>query len=308
MDTSKQKLFDQLKKLDTEQRNPNTMAIDLASAKEIVSLINEEDKRVAEAVSTRLDEISKAVELVSESFHIGGRLLYFGAGTSGRLGVLDAAECPPTFGSEPEQVEGFIAGGKEAMFVAQEGAEDSEAVGEKDLTDSKATKVDVVCGLAASGRTPYVIGALRKAKEQEIQTILVTTVSRHQLNVEADIIIDIPVGPEVIMGSTRMKSGSAQKMVLNMITTGAFIRQGKILENVMVDLKLTNKKLIERAKRIIMTFGKVDYETATSFLSKSGNHVKTALVMILANVTKDEATDLLASSNGFIRTAIENKL
>lgn len=308
MDASKQKLFNQLKKLDTEQRNPNTMAIDLASASEIVTLINQEDKKVAEAVSTRLDKVTEAVELVSESFHIGGRLLYFGAGTSGRLGVLDAAECPPTFGSEPEKVEGFIAGGKDAMFVAQEGAEDSEKVGEQALLDCKASKIDVVCGLAASGRTPYVLGVLKKAKELGISTILVTTVSKDQLTVNADIVIDIPVGPEVIMGSTRMKSGSAQKMVLNMITTGAFIRQGKILENVMVDLKLTNKKLVERAKRIIMTFGKVDYDVATSFLERSGNHVKTALVMILADVTKEEATSLLASSNGFIRKAIKTEV
>ncbi len=308
MDSSKQKLFDQLKKLDTEQRNLNTMAIDLASSEEIVNLINQEDRKVADAVSTRLDKVTEAVELASDSFHLGGRLLYFGAGTSGRLGVLDAAECPPTFGSEPEQVEGFIAGGKEAMFVAQEGAEDSEEVGEKALIDCEASKIDVVCGLAASGRTPYVHGVLKKAKELGISTILVTTVSKDQLTIDADVIIDIPVGPEVIMGSTRMKSGTAQKMVLNMITTGAFIRQGKILENVMVDLKLTNNKLVERAKRIIMTFGKVDYETATSFLEKSGNHVKTALVMILANTTKKEATSLLASNNGFIRKAIKSDL
>ncbi|RNC85238.1 MAG: N-acetylmuramic acid 6-phosphate etherase [Balneola sp.] len=306
MDTSKQKLFDQLKKLDTEQRNPNTMSIDLASSSEIVALINQEDKKVADAVSLKIDEISKAVDIVSDSFHIGGRLLYFGAGTSGRLGVLDAAECPPTFGSDPSQVEGFIAGGKEAMFVAQEGAEDSELVGENDLVGSKASKIDVVCGLAASGRTPYVLGVIKKAKELGISTILITTVPKDQLSVLGDITIDVPVGPEVIMGSTRMKSGSAQKMVLNMITTGAFILQGKILENVMVDLKLTNKKLVERAKRIIMNFGKVDYDTATSFLDKSGSHVKTALVMILSGVDKKEAESLLKTHNGFIRKAIEN--
>ena len=302
----KKELFEKLNKLDTEQRNPATSEIDLADPYEIVTLINHEDQKVATYVGKRLQEIADAVRLVSDSISHGGKLLYFGAGTSGRLGVLDAAECPPTFGTEPHQVQGFIAGGEDAMFVAQEGAEDSEEIGAKDLMAANPTKIDIVCGLAASGRTPYVLGVIKKAQELGIKTVLVTTVPREQLPVLADIVIDVPVGPEVVMGSTRMKSGTAQKMVLNMITTGAFIRQGKVLENVMVDLKLTNEKLVERAKRIITTFGKVTYEEAEELLAASGGHVKTALVMALGNLEKEEAKSLLAENSGFIRKALQS--
>ncbi|GAB5409137.1 MAG: N-acetylmuramic acid 6-phosphate etherase [Balneolaceae bacterium] len=306
MDSSKKKLYEALNKLDTEQRNKSTTEIDLADSTEIVRLINQEDQKVALEVEKKLPEIAEAVDLVSECFALGGRLLYFGAGTSGRLGVLDAAECPPTFGSEPEQVQGLIAGGEKAMFVAQEGAEDIEEVGAKDLIEKKATSIDIICGLAASGRTPYVLGALKQAKKLGIKTIFVTTVPETQLNVSADIIIDVPVGPEVIMGSTRMKSGTAQKMILNMITTGAFIKQGKVFENVMVDLKLSNKKLVERAKRIITTFCNVDYKEASNLLKLSEGHVKTAIVMALANTSKNDAKELLSTHNGFIRRALQN--
>ncbi len=303
---SEQQLFDQLKKLDTEQRNPETLEIDVASAEEIARLINEEDKKVADYVALRNGEIAKAIDLVSQAFSVGGRLLYFGAGTSGRLGVLDAAECPPTFGSNPEQVQGFIAGGEAAMFVAQEGAEDSEELGREEITKQKITSLDVVCGIAASGRTPYVVGLLKEAKEQGIPSLLVTTVSAEQLPFKADITIDVPVGPEVIMGSTRMKSGTAQKMVLNMISTGAMIRLGKVYENVMVDLMLTNKKLVERAKRIILTFADVDYQQAGELLKAADGHVKTALVMGLKNIPKNEAQLLLRKHGGFIRKALEH--
>lgn len=306
MASSKKELFEALNKLDTEQRNPTSREIDLANPFEIATLMNQEDQKVAVQVKKKLNEVAEAIEMVSESIALGGRLIYFGAGTSGRLGVLDAAECPPTFGTEPEQVQGFIAGGKEAMFVAQEGAEDSEEIGANDLIKIRTTGIDIVCGLAASGRTPYVLGALKKAQELGIKTIFVTTVPESQLSVSADIVIDIPVGPEVIMGSTRLKSGTAQKMVLNMITTGAFIRQGKVLENVMVDLKLSNKKLEERAKRIIMGFGKVTYEQSEELLSLSGGHVKTALVMALLNVSKAKASKLLKENNGFIRKALHH--
>ncbi len=299
-----QDLFKKLEKLATEQRNEASMNIDVASPQEIVHIINNEDQKVAELVSKRLDVIAEAVELVSMSFTLGGRLLYFGAGTSGRLGVVDAAECPPTFGSSPEQVQGFIAGGKEAMYVAQEGAEDFEVNGEKDIEEQKVFPPDVVCGLAASGRTPYVAGAIKSAQKKGCKTILVTTVPKEQVDVQPDIIIDIPVGSEVVMGSTRMKSGTAQKMVLNMLTTGAMIRQGKIYENVMVDLQLTNKKLVERAKRIIMLFTEVEYDEASEYLARSGNHVKTALVMISGGISKEEAQVLLKNNNGFIRKAI----
>lgn len=296
-------LFNQLKKLDTEQRNPATMGIDLADAREIARLINEEDKKVAFQVEQKLDEIAEAIECVKEALQKGGRLIYAGAGTSGRLGVLDAAECPPTFGSDPEQVVGLIAGGNAAMFVAQEGAEDHEKNGVDAMDEIKLNPPDVLCGIAASGRTPYVHGALKEARKRGCKTIFVTTVPASQIETEADILIDVPVGPEVIMGSTRMKSATAQKMVLNMITTGAMIRQGKVYENVMVDLMLTNNKLHERAKRIIMNFTDLNYEQAGKLLDKAGGHVKTALLMALGDLSKEEAQKLLKEHNGFIRKA-----
>ena len=300
-----QELFNKLEKLATEQRNLDTLGIDVASPEEIVRLINQEDQKVAELVSKRLDVIAEAVEVISESFNLGGKLFYFGAGTSGRLGVVDASECPPTFGSPADQVQGFIAGGKDAMYTAQEGAEDLQENGEQEIQEKKIFPPDVVCGLAASGRTPYVIGVINEAKKRGCKTILVTTVPKEQLDVEPDFIIDVPVGPEVVMGSTRMKSGTAQKMVLNMLTTGAMIRQGKVYENVMVDLQLTNKKLVERAKRIIMMFTDLTYDDATSYLEKADNHVKTAIVMAIGKVDANKAKEVLENNNGFIRTAIE---
>lgn len=300
---SKNTLFNQLKKLDTEQRNEATKRIDLADSREIVRLINEEDKKVAFQVEKKLDSIAQAVELVDKTLSKNGRLIYAGAGTSGRLGVLDASECPPTFGSEPEQIQGLIAGGKEAMFTAQEGAEDKESNGRDAMNEINLKPPDLLCGLAASGRTPYVLGALKEAQERGCPTIFITTVPAEQTEAQADIIIDIPVGPEVIMGSTRMKSATAQKMVLNMITTGAMVRQGKVYENVMVDLMQTNEKLKERAKRIIMMFAKVSYEQATESLQVAGGHVKTALLMELGSIPVDEAKTLLREHNGFIRKA-----
>lgn len=301
-------LFDQLNKLDTEQRNQNTRDIDLAEPLEIARKINEEDKKVAHFVEKRVEQIAEAIALVSEKLAGGGRLIYAGAGTSGRLGVLDAVECPPTFGSDPDDIFGIIAGGKEAMFVAQEGAEDKEEYGEEAINELKVTDHDVVCGIAASGRTPYVLGAVKQAKRLGASTLFVCTVPKSQLTIEADIIIDVPVGPEVIMGSTRMKSGTAQKMVLNMITTGAMIRQGKVLENVMVDLQSTNQKLEERSKRIVMKFTGLSYEEAEDVLNQVDGHVKTALVMSLASITKKQAIELLATHNGFIRKALHDYL
>jgi len=300
----KKKLFSKLESLTTEGRNPETTEIDLASPLEIARLINQEDQKVAGEVEKKLSVISEAIELVSDAFQLGGRLLYFGAGTSGRLGVLDAAECPPTFGVSPETVQGFIAGGNQAMFAAQEGAEDSEAVGIKAVQEAEAASPDVVCGLAASGRTPYVHGALKEASKRGCKTILVTTVPDEQIDLVVDHLIAIPVGPEVIMGSTRMKSGIAQKMVLNMISTGAMIRQGKIYENVMVDLMLSNEKLAERAKRILMIFSGIEYETAEELLSEADGHVKTALMMALGKLDVDEAKDILNQHNGFVRKAL----
>lgn len=303
-----QQLFHELKALETEQRNPQTMHIDLADASEIAKLINNEDKRVADFVETRLHEIARAIEVTRNALKSGGRLIYAGAGTSGRLGVLDAAECPPTFGTDPSQVLGLMAGGEAAMFVAQEGAEDSPEFGAKDVDDINIGPNDVLCGLAASGRTPYVLGALKRAKQKGAATVMVCCVTAGRVKHEnlVDIMIDVPVGQEVIMGSTRMKSATAQKLVCNMITTGAMIRLGKVYENVMVDLRLTNKKLVERARRIIVMFTGLSYEDAAATLEQADGHVKTALVMAKGNLSKPEAKELLAKHEGFIRAALES--
>ena len=308
-------LFHQLQKLSTEQRNSNSMDIDAKSTPEILAIINDEDKKVAFAVETQLAYVSQAVELVVKSFLQGGRLIYVGAGTSGRVGVVDASECPPTFGVPFEMVQGLIAGGERAMFRAVEGAEDSPEKGVHDIDLKEVGPNDVVCGIAASMRTPFVIGAVTRAKERGAKTLYVTTNPRNnfelpeykQLSDALDVAICAEVGPEVVMGSTRMKSGTAQKLILNMITTTAMIRLGKIYENMMIDLQMTNKKLVERAKRIVMTITGVDYTTAEKALGEARGHVKTALVMIKAAVDYDEATQRLHRANGFVRAAIDGK-
>ena len=305
MENDKKRLFSQLKELDTEQRNKSTREIDLADSLEIARLINVEDKKVAVAVEEKLPAIAKAIDLVKDAFDRGGRLIYTGAGTSGRLGILDASECPPTFGSDPGKVIGLIAGGKEAVFEAQEGAEDYESNGREALRGIDLKSEDIVCGLAASGRTPYVHGSLKEAKERGCSTIFVTTVPADQITISVDVMIDIPVGPEAIMGSTRMKSATAQKMVLNMLTTGAMVRKGKVYENVMVDLQLSNKKLEERSKRIIMMFSEADYEEAGHWLDRAGGHVKTALVMALTGLDKEKAKQQLNEQDGFIRKVLQ---
>lgn len=299
-------LFAELSKLSTEQRNPYSMDIDARSTEEILKIINDEDKTVPYAVEKELPYIAQAVELTVGALKNGGRLLYFGAGTSGRLGVIDASECPPTFGTPYGMIDGFIAGGKEAMFRAQEGAEDHEENGIKDILAARVTSKDVVCGIAASRRTPYVIGAVKKAKELGAATLYVTCNPRESFNIkEVDVAICPYVGPEVIMGSTRMKSGTAQKLVLNMITTAAMIRMGKIYENMMIDLQMTNKKLIERSKKIVITITGVSYDEASDYLQQADGHVKTALVMIKARVTADEARQRILKADGFVRKAIE---
>jgi len=260
---------------------------------------------VADEVENKLPEIARAIDYIKEAFDAGGRLIYVGAGTSGRLGILDAAECPPTFGSDPGQVIGLIAGGREAVFEAQEGAEDDEENGRKALQKVTVASEDIVCGLAASGRTPYVHGALKEARGTGCRTIFVTTVPGSQITIDVDVLIDVPVGPEVIMGSTRMKSATAQKMVLNMLTTGANIRRGKVYENVMVDLQLSNEKLEERSKRIIMMFGDVGYEQAEKYLQAANGHVKTALVMVLGGLESKQARQMLEANDGFIRKALQ---
>ena len=278
-------LFAEISKLHTEQRNKNSMDIDTRSTSDILKIINSEDKTVPLAVEKELPHIEQAVELIVTALKNGGRLLYFGAGTSGRIGVVDAAECPPTFGTPQNLIQGFIAGGKKAMFKAQEGAEDLESNGTKDVIAAKVNSKDVVCGIAASRRTPYVIGAVKKAKAKGAKTIYVTCNPRKEFNIkEVDVAICPYVGPEVIMGSTRMKSGTAQKLVLNMLTTASMVRLGKVYENMMIDLQMTNKKLVERSKRIVITITGVSYEEAADYLKKADGHVKTALVMIKAKV------------------------
>lgn len=299
-------LFRELQALTTEQRNPRSMRLDAASTEEILRIINDEDARVVPAVRAELPYIAEAVEVLVDAFRRGGRLIYAGAGTSGRLGVLDAAECPPTFGTPPEMVQGLIAGGREAMFRAQEGAEDREQSGADDLDGLGVRPPDVVCGIAASRRTPYVVGAVKRAKELGCRTLYVTCNPREQFDLHAhvDVAICAAVGPEVIMGSTRMKSGTAQKLVLNMLTTAAMVRLGKVYENMMIDLQMTNEKLKERSKRIVMTVTGVDYAEAARVLAEAGGHVKTALVMILADVGAAEARARLERADGFVRQAI----
>ena len=304
--TDNKALFEEINKLSTEQRNPRSMEIDAKSTAEIIKIINDEDKLVPYAVERELQYIERAVDIIVQALKNGGRLLYFGAGTSGRLGVVDASECPPTFGTPYGMIEGFIAGGEAAMFRAQEGAEDKEEKGASEVVSAKVSPKDVVCGIAASRRTPYVVGAVKKAKQLGAKTLFVTTNPRKDFDIEeVDVAICPYVGPEVVMGSTRMKSGTAQKLVLNMLTTAAMIRLGKVYENMMIDLQMTNKKLVERSKKIVMTITGLNYDDATIALDKAKGHVKTALVMVKANVDLKEARERLKRADGFVRMAIE---
>lgn len=297
-------LFDEIRKLATEQRNPASMNIDCASTREVLEIINTEDHIVPIAVRREIPYIAEAVDLVVETFRNGGRLFYAGAGTSGRLGVVDASECPPTFGTPPDLVQGLIAGGPSAMFKAKEGAEDEEQNGADHLKEVGVTSKDIVCGIAASRRTPYVVGAVKYARQIGAKTLFVTCNPRSEFDLEVDVAMCPVVGPEVVMGSTRMKSGTAQKLVLNMITTAAMVRLGKTYENMMVDLQMTNKKLVERSRRIVMTVTGVGYAEATDYLQQADGHVKTALVMILGEVDAREARRRLEKADGFVREAI----
>lgn len=302
--TSLSDFSQQLAGLLTEQRNPVSKRIDEQSTDSILRLINSEDKLVALAVEKEIPYIAQAVDIIVSSFRNEGRLIYVGAGTSGRLGVVDASECPPTFGTPPEMVKGLMAGGQVAMFKSQEGAEDDPQQAAKDIDAEGVGSADVVCGIAASRRTPYVVAAVRRARERGAKTLYVTTNPRTEFDLEVDVAICPEVGPEVIMGSTRMKSGTAQKMVLNMLTTASMVKLGKVYENMMVDLQLTNNKLVDRAKRIIMMATGANYATAADVLEESGGHVKTAIVMIVKKISCDEAKRCLAQADGFVRGAI----
>ena len=299
------KLFDEIKNLVTEQRNPASENIDSMDAMGIVTVINSEDQTIPGIVAGELPYVAQAVDLLVERFKNGGRLFYVGAGTSGRLGVLDASECPPTFGSDPNMVQGVIAGGFQALVSAQEGKEDQEEQGGKDLMERGFTANDVVCGIAASYRTPYVLGALKMARSIGAKTLMVTCNHREKVTVEVDVAICPVVGPEVVMGSTRMKAGTATKLVLNMLTTASMIRLGKVYGNMMVDLQMTSRKLEERARRTVMMVTGVDYPEADRVLNSCKGHVKTAIVMILADVDAEEAHRRLGQADGFARGALE---
>ncbi|MCB2340327.1 N-acetylmuramic acid 6-phosphate etherase [Clostridium estertheticum] len=295
-----------LKKLITESRNENTMNIDTVSTLEMVKIINNEDKKVAGAVEKELPKIAIAIDSIAQRMHKGGRLIYIGAGTSGRLGILDASECPPTFGIPEELVQGIIAGGKEAIFRAIEGAEDSKQFAESDLKSKGLTQNDTVVGIAASGRTPYVIGGLEYANEIGALTISVTCNANSPVSAVAKISIAPVVGAEVVTGSTRLKSGTAQKLVLNMLSTGAMIKLGKVYGNLMVDVKSTNEKLTQRAKLIVCEATGVDIEEATEVLSITDFDVKLAIFMILSKLNKEQAKIRLDLNKGYIAKALKH--
>lgn len=294
-----------LSKLTTEQINEGTKNIDQLSTMEMVKLMNAEDRKVIEAVEAVLPDITTAIDVIHEAFKKGGRLFYIGAGTSGRLGVLDAAECPPTFYTPPEMVQGIIAGGNKAVFVAVEGAEDDVEAGKKDLQEKEITNRDVVVGIAASGRTPYVIGALNYAKEVGAATIALSCNSDTKISHVADYAIEVVVGPEVLTGSTRLKAATAQKMVLNMFTTVSMIKMGKAYENLMVDLNPSNEKLVERARNMLMAITGKTYEEAEKALYETNLKVKPAIVMLEAGISHEKAIKAIEQSHGFVREAIE---
>ncbi len=297
--------FEEFARLATEQRNPRTMDLDTLDVPEILKRINDEDRTVADAVAAELPHIAMAVDFAVASFHAGGRLIYVGAGTSGRLGVLDASECPPTFGSDPEQVVGVIAGGYTAVVRAVEGAEDRREEGARALDDLQVTSEDTVVGIAASRRTPYVVAAVERARERGARTVYLTCTPREEFEIPVDVAICPVVGPEVLMGSTRMKAGTAQKMVLNMISTAAFVRSGKAYENMMVDLMANSQKLVERSRRTVMTIAGVDYDESARAIESAGKRVKTAIVMLKRGCDRAEAERRLQQTNGFVRRAIE---
>ena len=296
-----QEILAQLKTLTTENINPVSHNIDIVPTLEKLKIINQEDQKVALAIAEELPAIAAAVDAITAAMKNGGRLVYIGAGTSGRLGILDAVECPPTYGVDYNTVVGLIAGGEKAFIKAQEGVEDKEELGVSDLKQSNLTSHDIVCGIAASGRTPYVIGGLDYARSLGCKTIAVACNKNSVIGDHADIKIEVSAGAEVISGSTRMKAGTTQKLILNMLSTTTMINLGKVYKNLMVDVKTSNAKLEARAKKIIMEATEVDYATAERFLQLANNHVKTAIVMIINNLSFEQASKKLSASSGIIR-------
>ncbi|OOH87300.1 N-acetylmuramic acid 6-phosphate etherase [Pasteurellaceae bacterium 15-036681] len=301
---AEQDLLKTLTQLITEARNPNSMNIDSLSALEIVQVMNNEDKQVALAVEKCLPQIAQAVEKIVAAFQQGARLVYIGAGTSGRLGVLDASECPPTFGVSPEMVKGLIAGGERALRHPIEGAEDNKQAGVEDLQAINFSEKDVLVGIAASGRTPYVIGALEYAKQLGATTVSIASNPNSAMSQITDIVIDTVVGAEVLTGSSRLKSGTAQKLVLNMLTTASMILMGKCYQNLMVDVQASNQKLVARAIRIVMQATECSKEQAEQTLAVANNNAKLAIMMILGNLDKESAETLLANNQGKLQKAL----
>jgi len=294
-----------LSQMITEGRNPASQNIDELSTEAMLRVINDEDKKVALAVEAIIPQIATAVDAICAAFQAGGRLIYCGAGTSGRLGILDASECPPTFGTPREQVTALIAGGHKAILQAVENAEDNREQGAQDLRDIHFSRQDVLVGIAASGRTPYVLGALAYADELGATTVALTCNPGSPMSQAAAIALTPVVGPEVVTGSSRMKAGTAQKLVLNMLTTGAMIRSGKVYGNLMVDVEATNQKLVQRQVNIVKQATDCDDATASNALNACGGHCKTAILMVLAGLTADEAKTLLGQHQGFIRQALQ---
>ena len=294
-----------LETLATEQRNSHSQHIDSVSTEDMLRIINDEDHKVADAVGAIIPDIAKAVDTIADRLRHGGRLFYMGSGTSGRLGILDAVECPPTYSTDPERIQGLIAGGYEAIFRAKEGAEDSPELGRQDLIAKNLTDDDVVVGLSASGRTPYVVGGLTYAASVGAATIAIDCSPHSAISACADIDLCAVVGPEVVTGSTRMKAGTAQKMIANMLSTGAMIRLGKVYGNLMVDVKSSNQKLEERARRIVMTATGCNRQEAVKALAESQGRAKTAIVMILLNLPAKEAKDRLAAAQGYVAAVLK---
>jgi len=305
MDNSLRKeLISRLSFLGTEQVNPETVDIDTLSPLEIVQKINAEDKKVALIVEKALPKIAAAARMAAETLKAGRRIIYLGAGTSGRLGVLDAAECPPTFGTDPAQIIGLISGGKETLVLSREGAEDHRDWAIKDLQKANLQGGDFVIGIAASVRTPYTTAGLEYARSTGCKTGLIVCNHAGKLEINPDILIELPVGPEAITGSTRLKSGTAQKMTLNMITTTAMVLLGKTYGNLMVDLQARSEKLAARSRKILIELLRIDYDEADSLLSRAGGSVKTAIVMKKLDMDRAEAEKKLAEADGFLRRII----
>ena len=294
-----------LKNMSTETRNQNTMDLDIMSPLEVVTVMNQEDAKVPEAIKPQLPNIAQCVTWAIESIQSGGRIVYMGAGTSGRLGVLDAVECPPTFGVAPEVVVGLIAGGDKAFVKAVEGAEDSRQLGHDDLVNINLEKRDIVIGIAASGRTPYVLGGLAYAQEVGCHTVAISCNPGSAIGQAAELAIEVVPGPEVLTGSTRLKSGTCQKLILNMISTATMVGCGKAYQNLMVDVMQTNEKLVVRAQNIVMEATGCDRETAAEKIAIASGNAKTAITMILADCGLEEAKERLAKAKGHVRGAIQ---